>query len=75
MIDFFRFDISDKKARSLRWEAFLLFPMLYAVVYDDKRQELNEIKRKVKLVHVGIYLSLIALVVLGIYSEKVFPGT
>ncbi len=70
--DFFQFDFSDKKERALRWQAFLLFPMLYAVVLDDNREELNDIKRKIKRIHIAIYFSLIILVILAIYSEKVF---
>jgi len=73
--DFLRFDISDPKERKLRWEAFLLFPMLYAVILDDEKESLNALKRKIKRVHIGIYLTLIALVLLGVYSEKVFSAS
>lgn len=75
VIDFVRFDISDPKERKLRWDAFLLFPMLYAVILDDEKESLNNIKRKIKRIHIGIYFTLIALVILGVYSEKVFPAS
>lgn len=72
--DYLKFSFSDKKARQLRIQAFLLFPMLYPVVLDDKKEELNAIKRRVKRIHIGIYFMLIILIVLAIYSEKVFPA-
>lgn len=52
-----------------------MFPMLYPVVLDDKKEELNAIKRRVKRIHFGIYFMLIILIVLAIYSEKVFPAS
>lgn len=73
--DFLKFNLSDKKERQLRIQAFLLFPMLYPVVADDKKEELNAIKRRIKRIHIGIYFMLIILIVLAIYSEKVFPAT
>ncbi len=73
--DFLKFSFSDKKARQLRVQAFLLFPMLYTVLLDDDKEELNAIKKKVKRIHIGVYLMLIILIVLAIYSEKVFPAT
>ncbi len=73
--DFLKFSFSDKKARQLRVQAFLLFPMLYTVLLDDDKEELNTIKKKVKRIHIGVYLMLIILIVLAIYSEKVFPET
>ncbi len=56
-------------------QAFLLFPMLYPVVLDDDKEELNAIKKRIKRIHIGIYFLLILLVVFGIFSEKVFPAT
>lgn len=72
--DFLKFSFSDEKARQLRVKAFLLFPMLYPVALDENKEELNDIKRRVKRIHIGIYFLLILLIVLGIYSEKVFPA-
>lgn len=72
--DFWKFNYSDPKARKIRWEAFMLFPMLYPVAMDDKDETLKAYKLKVKRLHIGIYLMLIFLVVLIIMSEKVFPA-
>lgn len=72
--DYLKFNFSDKKARQLRLEAFLLFPMLYPIVLDEQKKELNELKKKIKKIHIGIYGFLILLIVLGIYSEKIIPS-
>lgn len=72
--DFIKFKFSDKEARKLRVQAFLLFPMLYPMELDEPTQELNELKRKVKRIHIAVYGCIILLVILGIYSEKVFPA-
>lgn len=69
---FLFFDWSDKALRKQRWEAFLLFPMLYPVELDDEDQALLDIKYKVKRSHIGIYFALIIFIVLSIFSEKVF---
>lgn len=72
--DFLLFDYQNAAERQLRLKAFLLFPMLYPVVLDEDREELNQLKGKVKRTHVGIYLGLILFIILGVYSEKVFPA-
>lgn len=74
LTDYFRFTFSDEKARQLRVDAFMMFPLLYPIVLDEKREELNEIKRKVKRIHIFIYLLLVVLMVLGIIADKVFPN-
>lgn len=71
--DFVQFDYSSRAERSERWQAFLLFPLMYAVVLDDEKQELLAIKRRVKRIHIAIYSLLIILIILGVYSEKIFP--
>lgn len=72
--DFLRFSFSNARERKARWEAFLMFPMLYPIALDDKDESLNNYKLKVKRLHIGIYMMLIFLVVLAIMSEKVFPA-
>jgi hypothetical protein len=69
--DFLQFDWSDAEERTLRLKAFLLFPMLYPIDLDEEREELNLLKSKVKRTHIGIYLALIAFILLGIFSEKI----
>ncbi len=69
---FYRFRFSDKKARQERLEAFLLFPLMYPVVMDDSKEELLALKKRIKAIHIVIYFILVVLIILGIYSEKVF---
>lgn len=71
--DFLFFDWQDAQARAQRWRAFLLFPMLYAVLLDDEQEELLKIKREVKRTHILIYLAVILFIILGVYSERIFP--
>jgi len=70
--EFLFFDWGNAKARELRAEAFLLFPMLFAVqVEEGEKEALQEIKLKVKRSHVGIYFCLILFITLGIVSERI----
>ena len=72
--DLLQFDFSDKKERKERWDAFLLFPLMYTVVFEEnEKQELIEIKKRIKKLHILIYSLLIIVIVLAVYSEKVFP--
>lgn len=73
--DILMFDFSDKKERAERWQAFLLFPLMYPIVYhEDEAEELVAIKRKVKRINIGIYFVIMVLIVLGVYSQKLFPA-
>lgn len=69
--DFLRFSWQDSKARQERWQAFTLFPMLIPITLDDQKESLLTIKKKIKRVHIWIYLVMVLLVVMGIYSEKI----
>lgn len=72
--DIIQFDYSDKKERKERWDAFMLFPLMYTVIFEEnERKELLAIKKRVKKIHITIYSLLIVVIVLAVYSEKVFP--
>jgi hypothetical protein len=72
---FLSFDWSDTKARALRAEAFLLFPMLFALqIEEDEPEALKAIKYKIKRSHIGIYFCLIIFITLGILSERILPA-
>lgn len=72
---FLRFDWSDAKARNSRKEAFLLFPMLYGIPFEEgEREDLQQIKFKIKRSHIGIYFCLIVFISLGVLSEKILPA-
>ncbi len=73
--DFLFFDWKDAKERELRKEAFLLFPMLYAVSFEEpEKKELEDIKYKVKRSHIGIYFCIILFITLGVLSERILPA-
>jgi hypothetical protein len=73
--DFIKLKGLSKEESALRWQAFLLFPMLYGVPMEEEQADLMDLKRAVKRTHILIYLALIALVVVGVYAQKVFPAS
>lgn len=73
IMDFVQFDYGNEAERKLRWQAFLLFPLMYGVDLDSGVEELNDIRRKIKRIHIGIYIILIVLIIMSVYSEKVYP--
>jgi hypothetical protein len=62
---------ADKKRRN---EAVMLFPLFFPIVLDDKKQEMNDIKRTIKKLHIFIYLFVIVIMLIGVYSNKAFPN-
>jgi hypothetical protein len=72
---FLFFDWKNVKERELRSEAFLLFPMLYGLTFEEEEpEELVAIKQKIKRSHIVIYFCIIAFIILGIYSERILPA-
>lgn len=72
LTSFFKFSYQDTAARNLRWQAFLLFPLLYGVPMHKEDTALMDLKKQVKRTHIFIYVALIFLVFLGVYSQKIF---
>jgi len=70
--DFWQQGWQDARQRQERWQAFLLFPMLYPIQLDDEVEALNDLKREVKRLHILIYFMLIIMILLSIFSEKIF---
>lgn len=69
--DYWKFGWRNSQMRLLRWEAFLLFPMLYGVSMEEDNERLLQIKREIKRTHILIYLSVIVLILLGVFSERI----
>ena len=71
--DFFYRDFKDKKDGA-RWkEAWMLFPLLFPIALDDEKQELNEIKARIKRLNVAIYSALIVALIVIFYAAQFFP--
>ncbi len=71
--DFFSRNFIDKKDPE-RWkQAFLMFPLLYAIALDEPTEELNQIKRQIKNMNVTIYAVLAVAMLVVIYASKAFP--
>lgn len=72
--DFWQFDIKNKKERALRWQAFLMFPLLYPVVIEEsEKQEIKDIKLKIKDLNIVLYFLLIFIILIGVYASKAYP--
>lgn len=74
LLDFVQFKFNDRKARAERWKAFLLFPLMFAIELNETKPALLEIKKRIKRIHISIYALLVVLIILSIYSEKVFTN-
>jgi hypothetical protein len=72
--DIIQFDYSNASERKSRLQAFLLFPLMYPIdIEEDEAEELKKLKLRIKKIHIGIYSLLILVIILAVYSEKVFP--
>lgn len=71
--DFFSRNFINKEDAHYWKNAFLLFPLLYAIVLDEPTEALNDIKRKIKRLHIAIYAFLIVALLTVVYAAKAFP--
>jgi hypothetical protein len=71
--DFFTRNFKDKKDAE-RWkQSFLMFPLLFAIVLDEPREELNVLKAQIKKLNVSIYAVLALAMLVVVYASKAFP--
>lgn len=71
--DFFSRNFINKGDAQFWKDAFLLFPLLYAIVLDEPTEALNSIKRKIKRLHIAIYALLMVALLTVVYAAKAFP--
>lgn len=72
-LDFYYRNFVDKKDKE-RWKkAWMLFPLMFAIVLDDEHEELNTIKSQIKRLNMIIYVVLIVALLVGVYAAKAFP--
>ncbi len=67
------FQFTDKKDKEERNASFMLFPLLFPVVLDEKSEKLNKIKAKVKRIHIFMYLCIMMIFGLGAYTSVYYP--
>jgi len=71
--DFFYRNFNDTKD-SDRWkQAWMLFPLLFPVVFDDERLDLNDVKYKIKKLNMAIYAGLSLALIVVFYAAQAFP--
>ncbi|GGH76142.1 MAG: hypothetical protein EP346_11480 [Bacteroidetes bacterium] len=66
IMDIVFFDFKNADERKLRVEAFLRYPLMFPVVIEeDDNDEVVQLKKKIKNSNYGLYLLLIALIILN----------
>ena len=68
------FSLKSDRDKKLRNEAIMLFPMFFPIELDDTKEEMLDIKKTLKKLHIYIYISLMAIMLIGVYTSKVFPN-
>ena len=72
--DFWKFDFKNTQERSLRLQALLLYPLLFPVVIEDSdKQEVKDIKLKIKDLNIVLYFLIIFIILIGVYASKTYP--
>jgi len=72
--DFWKFDFKNAQERSLRLQALLLYPLLFPVVIEESdKQEVKDIKLKIKDLNIVLYFLIILIILLGVYASKTYP--
>lgn len=59
----------DPKVKEIRNQALLIFPLLFGVDREDEGEELNQLKNRIRSLHLMIYLLLMAVVLLGLIGK------
>lgn len=66
--------LSDERKKKLRNEAIMLYPLFFPIVLDDTKEEMLQIKRTIKRLHIFIYIALMAIMLIGVYTSKAYPN-
>lgn len=70
---FYRHFINKKDAE--RWkQAWMLYPLMFPVIMEeDDKQEVVQMKQRIKRMNVKIYMVLIVAMLVVVYAAKAFP--
>lgn len=66
--------LKSERDKKLRNQAVMLFPMFFPIDLDDTNESMLEIKRILKKLHIYIYIALMAVMLIGVYTSKAFPN-
>jgi hypothetical protein len=69
--DFFQF--TEPGLAPYRSKALWMFPLMFPVVLDETREELNHHKSRIKSINMAIYAVLMVLLLAAVYAAKAFP--
>ena len=68
------FSLKSDRDKKLRSQAIMLFPMFFPIDLDDKKEDMLDLKRTIKKLHIYIYLALMAIMLIGVYTSKMYPN-
>lgn len=67
------FQFFSREDKELRNASFMLFPLLFPIELNEKKEELNDLKRRVKKINIGLYLCIMVIFALGAYTSIKYP--
>lgn len=72
--DVFAFKMKTEKESQLRNQAWMLYPLMFPVEMETEKEDLENLKGKVKKIHIALYVLLMVVILLGVYTSKAYPN-
>ena len=66
--------LKSERDKKLRNQAIMLYPMFFPIDLDDTNEDMLEIKRTLKKLHIYIYIALMMVMLIGVYTSKAYPN-
>jgi hypothetical protein len=66
--------LKSDRDKKLRNQAVMLFPMFFPIDLDDTNESMLDIKRTLKKLHIYIYIALMGIMLIGVYTSKAYPN-
>lgn len=74
ILDLTSFSFKDEKAKKLRIQALLRYPLMFPVDMDEADPEdIRRLKKQIKNANIVIYLILMMMILLVVYADKAYP--
>lgn len=72
--DIFKWGQGKPKEKQLKKEALMLFPLLFPIELENEKEELENIKKRIKKLHISLYFIIIVIMLIGVYTSKAYPN-
>ena len=66
--------MKNERDRKLRYKSIMAFPLMFPMEMENEKYDLEEIKKRIKRIHIGLYILIMVIMILGIYSSKAYPN-